>query len=80
MPALAEAKATFAQRLKELREKAGLSQPELATRCGLSVWTLRGWEQGRRLPNCYGTLAILRALGVGAEAFGGCDGMESLEG
>jgi DNA-binding transcriptional regulator YiaG len=79
MPELVETKTTFGQRLKELREKAGLSQPNLAARCGLSVWTLRGWEQGRRLPNCFGTLTILRALGVGAEAFDGCEDVESLE-
>lgn len=33
-----------------IRRKAGLSQPDFAERIGISVGTLRNWEQGRRTP------------------------------
>jgi putative transcriptional regulator len=35
----------------ELREKMKLSQPKFAALLGISVGTLRGWEQGRRRPD-----------------------------
>ena len=33
-----------------LRERYGLSQPKFAALLGISVKTLRNWEQGRRKP------------------------------
>jgi putative transcriptional regulator len=36
--------------VKDLREKHGLSQPKFAAMMGISVGTLRNWEQGRRKP------------------------------
>lgn len=36
--------------VKELRERHGLSQPRFAEVLGISVGTLRNWEQGRRQP------------------------------
>ena len=36
---------------KEIREKLGLSQREFAVRFGISVRTLRNWEQGKRDPD-----------------------------
>jgi putative transcriptional regulator len=33
-----------------LRERYGLSQPKFAALMGISVATLRNWEQGRRRP------------------------------
>jgi putative transcriptional regulator len=35
---------------KLLRERYGLSQPKFAALMGISVATLRNWEQGRRKP------------------------------
>lgn len=40
----------FAQRLKELRKKAGMSQEGLAEAIGISVMTVRRWEWGERTP------------------------------
>jgi putative transcriptional regulator len=37
--------------VKEIRDHLGLSQPEFADRFGLSLATLRHWEQGRRTPD-----------------------------
>lgn len=36
--------------VRSLREKHGLSQPKFAALMGISVGTLRNWEQGRRQP------------------------------
>ncbi|QIM62560.1 transcriptional regulator [Pasteurellaceae bacterium Orientalotternb1] len=35
----------------EARKKTGLSQADFAEIMGISVRTLQGWEQGRRLPS-----------------------------
>ncbi len=37
--------------VKALRARLGLAQPEFAARFGLSVSTLRDWEQGRSVPD-----------------------------
>ena len=37
--------------VKSLRTRLGLNQPEFAARYGLSVGTLRDWEQGRSQPD-----------------------------
>jgi putative transcriptional regulator len=37
--------------VKALRARLGLAQPEFAARYGLSVSTLRDWEQGRTVPD-----------------------------
>lgn len=36
--------------VKSIREKLGKSQPQFALMIGVSVATLRNWEQGRRVP------------------------------
>lgn len=36
--------------VKKLRERMKLSQPRFAAMLGISVGTLRNWEQGRRTP------------------------------
>lgn len=36
--------------VKSLRDRIGLSQTEFASVLGISVGTLRNWEQGRRKP------------------------------
>ncbi|MFW1981546.1 helix-turn-helix domain-containing protein, partial [Acinetobacter baumannii] len=36
--------------IKEVREKTGLTQAELAARLHISARTLQNWEQGRRYP------------------------------
>lgn len=52
------------QRLKELRQSRGYSQPQLADLIRLPVGTVRNWEQGRRLPNLRHAAALAVALGV----------------
>ena len=36
--------------VRKLREEYGLSQPKFAALMGISVGTVRNWEQGRRRP------------------------------
>lgn len=36
--------------VKEIRERAGKSQKDFAAMIGVSLGTLRNWEQGRRYP------------------------------
>src|SRR5262245_18977539 len=57
-------RAGFAERLREVRAAAGLSQTGLAERSGVAASTIRQFEQSRREPT-YGTLLKLaRGLGV----------------
>jgi transcriptional regulator with XRE-family HTH domain len=59
----------FAGRLKELREKAGWTQGELADRSGLTRDGISHLEQGRRSPAWETVLALAEALGVDCRAF-----------
>jgi transcriptional regulator with XRE-family HTH domain len=59
----------FALKLKELRERAGLSQKELAERAGLSQRAVSHWEQGLRDPSWPNVQALCVALGVSCEEF-----------
>jgi transcriptional regulator with XRE-family HTH domain len=63
----------YGERLGQLREKAGLTQEQLAERSGVNLWTLRGYEQGRREPSWKAALSLAAALGVAAEAFADCE-------
>jgi transcriptional regulator with XRE-family HTH domain len=59
----------FGARLKELRERAGLTQKELADRAGVSQRAVSHWEQGLREPSWSNVLALAGALGVDCRAF-----------
>jgi putative transcriptional regulator len=43
-----------------IRNRAGMTQEEFAREIGVSVATLRNWEQGRRVPD--GSARVLLAL------------------
>ena len=60
---------TFAVVLKKLRASAGLSQPQLAGRSGLSVGAVRGYEHGRREASYTALVMLARGLGVSLSAF-----------
>ena len=64
---------TFAEKLRQLRDAAGLTQEQLAERSGINLWTIRGYEQGRREPNWKGVLSLAQAIAVAAEVFAECD-------
>jgi DNA-binding XRE family transcriptional regulator len=59
----------FAAKLKELRERAGMTQPALAERVGMNRFSIAQLEQGRRKPTWETVQALSDALGVSCEAF-----------
>jgi transcriptional regulator with XRE-family HTH domain len=65
---------TFAEKLKELRIAAGMTQPELARACGIPIGTLRDYEQGKRRndPSLRTAAKLASALGTDCRAFAEC--------
>lgn len=57
------------ERIRDLRERAGLSQSELAARIGRTQATLSLWESGRRTPSIPDLVALGRALDVEVGVF-----------
>ncbi|WP_169726176.1 helix-turn-helix domain-containing protein [Atopobium fossor] len=53
--------------VKRLRSACGLTQDDLAMAAGVSVFTVRGYEQGKRTPNDEQRVAIAKALDVPPE-------------
>jgi transcriptional regulator with XRE-family HTH domain len=68
---------TFADKLKELREKAGLTQAALAVASGLSLGAIRDYEQGNKEPVFRSGVKLARALDVSVEAL--AEGIEDGE-
>jgi transcriptional regulator with XRE-family HTH domain len=61
----------FGGRLRSLREKAALSQRELADRAGCNQFTVAKLERGLQEPAWPLVLALAKALDVTCEAFNG---------
>jgi transcriptional regulator with XRE-family HTH domain len=59
----------FPGRLRELREAAGLTQPQLAERTGISTRQVSRLETGAQVATWPTVLALARALGVSCTAF-----------
>jgi transcriptional regulator with XRE-family HTH domain len=59
----------FPDRLRELREAAGLSQGELAARAGISQPRITEYERGRRSPTWESVVRLAMILGVSTDAF-----------
>ena len=59
----------FAERLRELRAKAGMTQEGLARSCGIPHGTLRNYEQGIREPSWRILFKLTTALGVDCRSF-----------
>lgn len=58
-------KESLGRAITEFRERSGLSQEDLATESGMSVHTIRSWEQGRSEPGTLGLLRLSVALDLG---------------
>jgi transcriptional regulator with XRE-family HTH domain len=63
----------FKDLLRKLRDKAGLTQEQLAERAGIPLGSLRNHEQGQRLPSWSAVVKLARALGVSTDVFAQCD-------
>jgi putative transcriptional regulator len=55
---------TMGQKLKALRQAAGMTQAELAKTSGLPLGTIRNWEQDYRSPLLSTAGLVARALNV----------------
>jgi transcriptional regulator with XRE-family HTH domain len=63
----------FKDILRDLRKKAGLTQEQLADKAGIPLPSLRGHEQGQRVPGWASVVKLAKALGVTCEVFSDCD-------
>ncbi len=63
----------FKDTLRDLRSKAGFTQQQLAERAGIPLPSLRGHEQGQRVPSWASVVKLAKALGVSADVFSDCD-------
>jgi len=54
-------------RLKELRERCGMTQKDLAAMVGVSRKTISAYERGRATPSLRVALRLAQVLGVGLE-------------
>jgi transcriptional regulator with XRE-family HTH domain len=63
---------TLGERLQRLRLAAGLTQEQLARRCGVPVSSLRNWEHDHRLPGLVPVYTLAKALGVMMEQLAVC--------
>lgn len=66
---LVAASPSFAARLRQLREEAGISQYELARRSGLTNQSISLLEKGDREPTWDTVRKLARGLGVSVAAF-----------
>jgi transcriptional regulator with XRE-family HTH domain len=57
----------FKENLRTLREKAGLSQTELAKKAGVPFRSYQNWETGLREPRISTVTALAEALGVSVD-------------
>jgi transcriptional regulator with XRE-family HTH domain len=64
---------TFAEKLRRLRDAAGLSEAKLAREAGLTFASVHGYGLGRRTPSFPAVVQLARALGVSCEVFADCE-------
>jgi transcriptional regulator with XRE-family HTH domain len=64
---------TYAQKLRELRDAAGLSEMKLAAKSGVSYFALHDYAIGRRRPGFAAAAKIARALGTSCDVFADCE-------
>ena len=67
----------FAQRLKEAREKEGLSLKELQARVGISLSALNNYVAGKTVPPLDVAVRLAKELHVSLDWLSGIDGSES---
>jgi len=68
---------TFAEKLRDLRDRAGLSEAALAKKSGVPFGTIHFYGLGRRKPTFNSVVRVAAALGVSCEAFADCDDVRS---
>lgn len=71
---------TFAQKLKELRTKAGMSQEKLAEKVGVSRQAITKWETDKGAPDMDNLMAISDLFGVSVDELLGREARRKTEG
>ena len=71
---------TFAQKLKELRTKAGMSQEKLAEKVGVSRQAITKWETDKGAPDMDNLMAISDLFGVSVDELLGREPRRQAEG
>ncbi len=66
-------KEVFAERFKELREEAGISQEKLADALGVSHGIISFWETGKREPKLSNLVIIAEYFGVSIDYLAGLE-------
>ena len=66
---------TFAERLKDIRLRAGLTQEGLAQAAGVPVFNVRNYEQGQREPSWVAFCKLTKALSVCCADFADVEGL-----
>lgn len=61
--------ATFGEKLRELRDAAGMTQLALSQAAGVPIGTVRDYEQGTRDPLLSNAQRLAKALGVSLDVF-----------
>lgn len=59
---------TFGEKLKRYRLQAGLTQEELAARCGMQKQSISRYEKSAREPNIRIASSLAKALGVSLDS------------
>ncbi len=67
----------FAERLRELRLKMGMTQEELGELCGVARGTIVFYELGERTPNIAFLQAVVRKTGCGYDYLMGEETLDS---
>jgi transcriptional regulator with XRE-family HTH domain len=63
----------FAEKLRELRKNAGLSEAKLAELSGVTFAAIHDYGLNRRQPSFSAVVKLANALGVTCEAFAQCE-------
>jgi transcriptional regulator with XRE-family HTH domain len=63
----------FTEKLRQLRDRVGLSEARLAKASGVSFGAVHGYCIGTRQPSFGAVVRLARALGVSTAAFENCD-------
>ena len=66
-------KEKFAERLKDLRDEAGISQEKLADELGVSHGIISFWETGKREPKLSNLVLIAEYFGVSIDYLAGLE-------
>ncbi|MFL5340225.1 MAG: helix-turn-helix domain-containing protein [Gemmataceae bacterium] len=72
LPTLRERTMTFGDKLKALRQTAGLTQTDLAAKSGVSLGVIHDYEQGKKEPTLRSAVRLAAALGLSIEVLAEC--------